>query len=520
MPDFEILLLLLVAVVLVATLARQLNVPYPILLVLGGLVLALIPQVPDVHLDPDLVLVIFLPPLIFSAAWQTPVRDLRRNLRPVLLLSVGLVVFTAFVVGIVLEALVPGLPFAAALAFGAIVGPTDAIAATSVLRKLAVPRRLILILESESLLNDATALTLYRTALAAVATGGIVVGDLFVGFVVSAVGGVLFGLGLAIVSAWVWKRLSDPPVEVTLSLLLPYAAYLPADRVGVSGVIATVTAALYLGFRSSRLQGSDTRVLASGTWQMVVFVLNGLAFILVGLQLPVAASALAGRSLGQLVVMAVIISATVVVARFAWVFPAMYLPLRLAAGARGDEKTPGIAGPTVVSWAGLRGVVSLALALALPLDFPERDLMLLLTFVVILVTLVGQGLTLPLLLRRLGMSAGTEEIREEAEARGLILDAALARLDGLREEWPDHLPLIANIDERLSHRTEHLATDGDPSPGREQELSEHRAILHAVIDAEREALVDGRDRGEIGDEVLRRIERELDLEELRLQTEL
>ena len=300
MPEFELVLLLLVAVALIVTLARRLNVPYPILLILGGLVLAAIPWVPDIELDPEIVLVIFLPPLIFAAAWQTPVHDLRRNLRPVLLLSVGLVVFTALVVGAVLQWLVPGLPLAAAISFGAIVAPTDAIAATSVLRRLAVPRRVILILESESLLNDATALTLYRAAIAAVAAGGFILSDTLVTFGVAAVGGVVFGLLLAIVIARLWARLFDPPVEVTLSLLIPYAAYLPAEQLHFSGVIATATCGLYLGFRSSRLLASDARVLANGAWEIVVFILNGFAFMLIGLQLKVTAAGLIGHTPAEL----------------------------------------------------------------------------------------------------------------------------------------------------------------------------------------------------------------------------
>jgi CPA1 family monovalent cation:H+ antiporter len=519
MPEFEVVLLLLVAVALIVTLARRLNVPYPILLILGGLVLAAIPQIPDIKLDPDVVLVIFLPPLIFAAAWQTPVHDLRRNLRPVLLLSIGLVVFTAVVVGIVLQVLVPGLPLAAAICFGAIVAPTDAIAATSVLRRLAVPRRVILILESESLLNDATALTLYRAAVVAVGAGGFVLGDTFAAFGVAAVGGIVFGALIAVVIAWLWARLFDPPVEVTLSLLIPYACYLPAEYFHFSGVIATATCGLYLGFRSSRLLASDARVLATGAWEIVVFILNGLAFILLGLQLPVTAASLVGRSTAELIVLSVAISLTVILTRFVLILPALYLPRWLAAG--GTESGPPSAGrATVIAWAGLRGVVSLALALALPSDFPERDLLLFLTFVVIVVTLVGQGLTLPLLLRRFGITDGGDGDRELTVARSIALDAAVLRLDGLRDEWPTHLPLIDNITERLRHRSEHLAPEVADAEPRDQELQEHRAILAAVIGAQREALVTARDHDEIGDEALRHLERELDLEELRLESEL
>ncbi len=519
MPEFELILLLLVAVAFIVTLARRLNVPYPILLILGGLVLAALPQVPDIELDPEIVLVIFLPPLIFAAAWQTPVHDLRRNLRPVLLLSVGLVIFTALVVGAVLQWLVPGLPLAAAIGFGAIVAPTDAVAATSVLRRMAVPRRVLLILESESLLNDATALTLYRAALAAVAAGGFVLSDTLVTFGIAAVGGVVFGLLLAIVIARLWARLFDPPVEVTLSLLIPYAAYLPAEALHFSGVIAAATCGLYLGFRSSRLLASDTRVLAAGAWEIVVFILNGFAFMLIGLQLKVTAAGLIGHTPAELALLSIVISLTVIATRFVLIIPAVIVPRWLMSvdAERGRRAT---SSAIVIAWAGLRGVVSLALALALPLNFPERNLLIFLTFVVILVTLVGQGLTLPLLLRRLGISDGDAASREDTAARQIALDAGLSRIDGLRDEWPTHLPLIHNIEERLQHRSEHLPVDGRDGDEREQELREHRAILGAVLGAEREAIVSARDHDEIGDEALRRLERELDLEQLRLESEL
>jgi Na+/H+ antiporter len=520
MAAFELILLLLGLVALIVTLARKIGIPYPILLVIGGLALGLVPGVPSLALDPQLVLVVFLPPLIMSAAWQTPIRDLRANVRPVVLLSVGLVLFTTVVVALVAHAMVPGLPLAAAFALGAIVAPTDAIAATAVLRRLSVPRRIILILESESLLNDATALTLYRAAILAAATGSFVLSDTVIAFSVAAVGGLVVGLAVAFSCAWIWKRLFDPPVEVTLSLLIPYAAYLPAEAVGASGVVATVTAGLYLGFRSSRILASDARLLANGVWQILVFILNGLAFILVGLQLPVVLAGLASRPGSLLLTHAAILCVTVIVARFVWLYPATYLPRWLVRGIREHDPAPPPAAPLVIGWAGMRGVVSLALALALPVDFPERHLLIFLTFAVILVTLVGQGLTLPLLLRRLKL-ADTGDGEEDVVGRTAATEAALARLAELREEWPDHLPLIQNMEERYRHRTEHLVTpeDGDGS-AEDQERIEHRAILAAVINAERDAVIQARDAGLISDEVMRRIERELDLEELRLEADL
>lgn len=521
MAEFELILLLLVVVAMIVTLARKIEIPYPILLVLGGLALGLLPGIPSLQFDPQLVLVVFLPPLIMSAAWQTPIRDLRANRRPVLLLSVGLVLFTTLVVAMVLRALVPSLPIAAAFAFGAVVAPTDAIAATAVLRRLSVPRRIVLILESESLLNDATALTLYRAAIVAAVTGSFVLTDTLIAFSVAAVGGLFIGLGVALAVAWIWQRLFDPPVEVTLSLLIPYAAYLPAEALGASGVIATATAGLYLGFRSSRILASDARLLASGVWQILIFVLNGLAFILVGLQLPLVLAGLSNRPASQLITQAAAVSLTVIITRFVWLFPATYLPRMLVRSIREKDPAPPVRAPLVIGWAGLRGVVSLALALALPVTFPERNLLVFLTFCVILVTLVGQGLSLPFLLKRLGVSDGGAAQQEDSAARGIAIESALSRLGDLRSEWPDHLPLIENMEQRFRHRTEHLGVseDGDGT-AEDQERSEHKAILASVINAEREAVIEARDAGVINDEVLRRIERELDLEELRMEADL
>jgi NhaP-type Na+/H+ or K+/H+ antiporter len=339
-------------------------------------------------------------------------------------------------------------------------------------------------------------------------------------FGVAAIGGLLFGLLVAVVLARLWARLFDPPVEVTLSLLIPYAAYLPAETFHFSGVVATATCGLYLGFRSSRLLASDARILANGTWEILVFILNGFAFMLIGLQLKVTAAGLIGHTPAELALLSVVISLTVIATRFVLIIPAVAVPRWLMSDARSERGGRALSSAVVVAWAGLRGVVSLALALALPRDIPERDLFVFLTFVVILVTLVGQGLTLPWLLRRLAITDGDDASREDSAARQIALDAGLTRIEGLRDEWPTHLPLIHNIEERLQHRSEHLPADGHDGDEREQELNEHRAILGAVISAEREAIVSARDHDEIGDEVLRRLERELDLEELRLESEL
>jgi CPA1 family monovalent cation:H+ antiporter len=537
MVEFELALLLFGIVAAVVTVARKLGLAYPILLVIAGLALGFVPQLPRLELEPELVLVVFLPPILFAAAWQTPFRDFRRNKRPILLLSVGLVLFTTVVVGLVAAWAVPTLPLAAALALGAIVAPPDAIAATTIFRRLDVPRRIVTILEGESLVNDATALTAYRATVAVAVSGVFVPSDALLEFIVVVAGGMAVGLAVAVVVAWAWSRLFDPPVEILLSLLIPYAAYLPAEELHVSGVIAVVTAGLYLGRRSARILDSDARVLGGAVWQILTLSLNGLAFLLIGLQLPIVLDGLSGRTTAELIGLAALVSVTAIVARIVWVYPATYLPRALSASLRAVDPYPAPANVFVVAWAGMRGAVSLAAALALPRDFPERDLIIFLTFAVILATLVGQGLTLPTLLRRLGVSAAddSELAREQAIARSAANDAALRTLERLADDWPDHRPLIDRIAEDLRHRASHQPLDdgaagdgstgdgttdeGAPATDQDAERHEHLAILGAVIAAQREAIIRLRDVGDIGDEVLRQLERELDLEELRLQAE-
>jgi CPA1 family monovalent cation:H+ antiporter len=522
LKSFEFVLVLLVVVALVVSVSRKLRIAWPILLVLAGLGVALIPGMHPVEPDPELVLVLVLPPLLFSAAWQTPIRDLRQNRRPIALLSVGLVVFTIVVVVAVVLPQVAGMPLAAAVALGAIVGPTDAIAATTVLRRLNAPRRIVTILEGESLINDATALTALRLAVGPVLVGAVSLVDAAGSFVVVVVVGIAVGLAIAVAADWLWSRLADPPVEVALSLVLPFAAYLPAEQLGGSGVIAAVTSGLYLGFRSSRILASDTRVLAGGVWQIVTFLLEGFAFLLIGLLLPqIVQRSLEGRSPEELLWLAVIVSVAVIIARIFWVFPATYLPRWLVASIRARDPAPPPSYPLVVSWAGMRGAVSMLAALALPETFPDRELIQFLAAAVIVVTLLGQGLTLAPLLRILEMTDGGVDAREEVVARRAAIDAALVALDELAERWPDHLPLINNLRDQYQHRGEHLPVDGDEALSEEdQELTEHRAISAALINAQREAVIALRDQGVISDRALRSVERYLDLEDIRLQGEL
>lgn len=419
--------------------------------------------------------------------------------------------------------LVPALTWPVAFALGAIVSPPDAVAATAIFRAVRAPRTLVTVLEGESLLNDATGLVAYRVAVAAAVTGVFSAPQTAANFAWVGAGGAIVGLAVGWLIAQLRRPLRDPPVEITISLLTPFAAYLPAEALGVSGVLATVACGLYVGRQSSTLMDADTRMQGRAVWDTLVFLLNGLVFVLIGLQMPGIVGRLAGRPPLELAALAVLVCASVVAVRFVWVFVTDWLahPRRSM-----PENKIAWREDVVLAWAGMRGVVSLAAALALPLTFPERDLLIFLTVCVIVATLVGQGLSFPWLLRVLGIQGDGAEEHEEAHAREVATEAARNRLEALADEWPGHLPLIDTLRAQYAHRVSHFedpahANNGrgpsDPASEAEQELIEHRAIRHAVIDAEREAIVDLRDRGDIADDVLRRLERDLDLEELRME---
>jgi CPA1 family monovalent cation:H+ antiporter len=522
--EIEIVLGLLVLVALLSILARKVAIPYPILMTIGGLLLALVllalvPGVPRVEIPPEVIFLLFLPPILFSAAFFTSPRDLRTNARPIGLLAIGLVLVTTVVVGVVVHTLEPGIGWAAAFALGAIVSPPDAVATTSIAQRLGLPRRLVTILEGESLVNDATALVALRLASVAAVSGTFSLLQAAGDFVVVSVGGVAIGLVVGWAIVQVEGRVNDPPVEILISLLGPFGAWIAAETIQVSGVLAVVTAGIVLGRAAPRVFGSDTRVLGSGVWQMVVFTLNGVIFILIGLQLPTILDALSvDRDPGDLATLAAAVVVAVIVVRLTWVFPATYLPRWLWPGLRARDPSPSPRVVLILGWAGMRGVVSMAAALALPPPFPGRDLLLFLTFAVVLATLVGQGLTLPWLIRRLGVGDDGHTEHEELHAREATVAAALERLDGLADEWSGHLELIDQLRARYGHAAEHLEHDHDePGAPMDQEMIEHAAIRQAVIDAQRVAIIDLRDRGVIGDEALRRVERELDLEELRAE---
>ncbi len=515
----ELVLGLFVVIIALAYLARRVGVAYPILLVGGGLVLGFWPGLPTIALEPDVVFLLLLPPILFGAGFSTPIRDFKANARPIGLLAIGLTLFTTIVVGLVVNALVPSIGWFQSFALGAIVAPPDAVAATSIFRRIGAPRRIVTILEGESLINDAAALIAYRFAIAAAVTGIFSLAQAGIAFVVVGLGGVLVGILVGTLVTIAWRRTADPILEIMVSLLAPFAAYLPAEAIGASGVLAVVVAGLIAGRGSARSLSPDARLMGRSVWAIVTFMINGIAFILIGLQLPSIVVRLTSWSWQQLLVLGLAVSLTVIVARIVWVFPATYLPRLVSPALRARDPSPPAKAVFVISWAGMRGAVSLAAALALPLDpvaFPQRDLMIFLAFCVIIATLVGQGLTLPWLVRRLGVVAVTGQGAEETHARLAAVEAALQRLNELAEEYPGHLELIDQMKARYDHEASHIWPHSDgPRDEEEQEALDHMEIRTAVLDAEREAVILLRDEGFINDEVLHSIERDLDLEALR-----
>jgi monovalent cation/hydrogen antiporter len=517
----ELMLGLLIAVAVLVTVARRFVIPYPIFLAVGGLVLGLVPGVPRVAIDPDVVFLVVLPPLLYVTAFFTPVRGFRANLGTISSLAVLLVIASALVVAAAARLLIPDMTWPVALALGAIVAPPDAVAATAVAARLAVPRRIVTLLEGESLLNDATALTLYALALKMALGGAVGPKTAVTAFTGAMLGGAAIGVAVGWLIAQIRSRLQDTPVEITISLLTPYVAFLPAHRLGASGVIATVTAGLYLGYRGSHIMGADARLTGRAVWETLTFLLNGFVFIVMGLEVPVLFHALPPSSAIRVVVVGIAVSLILVAVRTLFVFATLWAPAALRSW---PEARSLAADAIVLSWAGMRGVVSLAAALALPTvlaagaPLPVRETLIIVTVTVIGFTLVGQGLSLPLIIRRLHLAGDAGARAEEVAARQRLLEAAARRLDELDPVWPGHRPLLDQLRETYRHRSEHVDRQREAGPAdvEDRELIEHREIRRTVIDAEREALLRLRAEGAIDDDVLRKLQHELDLEERRM----
>jgi Na+/H+ antiporter len=524
MNQAEIICTLLIVVAALAILAQKVALPYPVLLVIGGLALGFVPGLPAVQLGPEMVFVFLLPPLLYPAAFFTSWRDFRANLSPILLLAIGLVLFTTAFVAVVAHALT-GLPWPATFVLGAIISPTDAIAATAIADRLRVPQRIVTILDGESLVNDATALVAYRFAIAAMISGRFSLSEASVRFVLVALGGLGIGLAVGWLAAHLQRRLDDPPIQITISLLTPFAAYIPAERLHVSGVLAVVASGLFIGWRAPQILSSRTRLNAYVFWEMMVFLLNGLVFVLIGLQLPRILHTLSGHSLKELVWHGILISCAAIVVRIAWVFTLTYLPRLMSASLRKRDPHPAWQNVAIVAWTGMRGVVSLAAALAVPLTlpdgrpFPGRDYILIITFCVILATLVLQGLSLPVLIRRLGVVDDGLANVEERAARLKANEAALAYLAEVDHQFPPDLVerLRVEYDDRIRQLEVYASTGGDRSEG--LFASSYQRLQMDALDVERRTIIQLRDEYLINDEVLRRIQSDLDHAEARLHAD-
>jgi Na+/H+ antiporter len=520
--DLPLLAVLGSAAVLLV-LAYRTAIPYPILLVIGGAGIGFIPGLPPVELPPEAVLVIFLPPLLYSAAFFSSLRDLRDNVRPIGLLAVGLVATTTLGVGVVAHEVVDDLSWAAAFTLGAIVAPTDPVAATAIASRSGAPRRIVTILEGESLVNDATALVAYKVALAAVLTGTFSLLDASGSFVLQSVAGVAIGIAVGAAVAEVRRVIDDAPTEITISLITPYFAYLPAEALGVSAVLAAVTSGIWLGWRAPRLITPATRIQLYSVWEVLTFVLNAALFLLVGLQLPGIMERIGDDyTASQLALWAAVVAGAVIALRFLWVFPATYIPRWVSPRLRERDPLPSLGTIIVLAWVGMRGAVSLAAALALPANspaLPGRDLIVFLVYGVILVSLLLEGATLAPLIRVLGLHDDGKLDRVEVKARIKAAKAAIRRIDELvGEEWvrEETATRLRGLHEFRIRRFR--ARFDEEADGVDDDRSyAYQVLQRSIIGAQRDELIRLRNERFINDEVLRRIERDLDLEDARLE---
>jgi CPA1 family monovalent cation:H+ antiporter len=522
-----VFLLLLLFVVLFGTLAERLKTPYPIVLVVAGLVVSFIPGIPRITLNPEVVFLVVLPPLLYSAAWITSWRDFRYNMVSIFSLAFGLVGFTVLAVAKVTPYILPDFDWRMCVVLGAVVAPTDAIAATSIARRVGLPQRIVDVLEGESLVNDATALLALEFGLAMLAGGAVpsVSAGAF-RLVYLVVVGILIGLALGEIIHRIEHRIDHAPIEVALSILTPYAGYLGAEAIHASGVLAVVACGLYLSRKSSHFFSPDVRIQIWSVWGSLVYVLNGLVFVLVGLQLPYVLDAIRGINKAQLFGYAASFTAFLIVLRLVWVYPGAHISYFIRRRLlHQKERTPGALQTFVIGWTGMRGVISLAAALALPQmitgrPFMQRNVIIFLAFSVILVTLVLQGLTLPPLIRALGLAGAGGASDEEKEARIGMLKAALTYLTSLRntDGESDYGAVFDDLEQHYRHRLAVLSEDSDSDDGfNPQHYRRYVDVSRDLVQLQRRTAINLRNQGQINDELLRTLEMELDLEEARLR---
>jgi Na+/H+ antiporter len=520
----DLVVCLLIVLAVLVSIARRLNVSYPIVLVIGGLVLALFPRLPEVRLEPDIVFLVFLPPLLYWDALNSSWRDFRDNWRPISLLAIGLVFSTTMAVMLAAHFML-GFSWAPAFVLGAVLGPTDTVASAAILERFSLPQRLIAVLRGESLLNDASALVFYETAVRVTQTRTYVWGSVSIGFCLAAGGGVAIGL----VVGWLMIRLqrlaSDSLVKSTIALLTGFAAYLPADALHVSGVLAVVSAGLYLSWEDPRIMSAKTRLQSIATWEVTTFLLNGLLFILIGLQLRTIVESFSAKSFHSVILGCLLVSGTVILVRILWVFISAYASRAFINRLHVHDPYPAWHEPALISWLGIRGGISLAAALAIPISladgspFPGRKEILIITFAVILATLVLQGLSLPRLLRWLNFPADSADRAEERRAREAITDVALRYLAEAPKGDEIHRRAVEQLQHTYRNRAEgiKLAREAFPDSPEARYMNQLVSLARKLIRSQRTALIDLRDRGAISDAVLRRLEVLLDLEEARLE---
>jgi Na+/H+ antiporter len=522
-----VFLLLLLFVVAFASLARKMQLPYPIVLVIAGLLLSFIPGIPKISLNPDLIFLAVLPPLLYSAAWFTSWRDFSYNIVSILSLAFGLVGFTVLGVAQAAHWTFAGFDWRLGFVLGAVVATTDAIAATSIAKRIGLPQRIVDILEGESLVNDATGLLALEFGVAMVVQGQTptVTSGLFRLVYLMAVG-IGVGLVIALIVEQLHRRLDDGPIEIILTIMVPYAAYLAAEEAHASGVFAVVVCGLYLGRRSNSLFSPNVRLQAYGFWNSLIFALNGLVFVLIGLQLPFVLAGIRGYKVSSLLVFGALFSALLIALRLVWTYPGAYVAYFVRRHVlHQNELMPSTRGIFVVGWTGMRGVIALAAAISLPETlangepFPQRNLIIFLTFCVILVTLVLQGLTLPWLIRVLHVASSGGPSGEEREARRTVLETALRHLEE-RRHADESGELTEALDDLVMHYQRRLAATQDAAT-RDASVPEDHArtitLSRQVLRIERQTAVRLRNEGLINDEVLRQLERELDLSETHLE---
>jgi Na+/H+ antiporter len=518
-----VFLSLLLFVIAFGTLARKLDIPYPIILVIGGLLLSFIPGTPRITLDPDVVFFVVLPPLLYYAAWGTSWREFSYNIVSISLLAFGLVIFTVVAIAFIAPLFLPGFDWRMGVVLGAVIAPTDTIAATSIAKRVGLPKRIVDVLEGESLINDATGLLALEFGIVLLVSGHTPTLNAGVWrLLYLTVAGIAVGLVIGVVVDLIEHHLEDGPIEITLSIMVPYAVYLAADAIHASGVLAVVACGLYLSRMSSHFYSPTVRLQAWAFWDSLYFILNGLVFVLLGLQLPYVLHGIRGLSLRELIMYGGLFSALVILLRLLWIYPGARLAYFIRINIlHQPEQQPKLKGIFIIGWAGMRGVIALAAAIALPqtlgdgATFNQRNMIVFLAFSVILVTLVLQGLTLPPLIRWLGLAGVAGPDTEEEDARRVILLAALKYLgENEKNDKQEYIEIYKDIAQHYRNRLATIAgtdTLGDASTT--EQYRRHIELSRELLRVERQTAVRLRNQGRINDESLRKLEHELDLSE-------